>query len=93
MHTSGPSKPPVSPYLFLQAFGALEKVDATQAFDGETSQDAWNFLMRLLDRLRSEEINEVGRSPDEKTTVEKLLEGESTASVSTSSWIDIDDLG
>lgn len=85
MHAAGPNQPPVSPYLFLQAFGALEKGDATEAFDGETSQDAWDFLMRLLGHLQTEEINEVGRSLDEKTTVEKLFEGESLASVSTSS--------
>lgn len=80
MRAAGPE--PVSPYLFLQAFGALEKGDLAEAFDGETSQDSWDFLMRLLDHLRSEEINEVGRSPDEETTVEKILEGESVASVS-----------
>lgn len=80
MRGAGPR--PVSPYLFLQAFGALEKGDFLGAFDGETPQESWDFLMRLLDHLRSEEINEVGRSSDEETTVEKILEGESVTSVS-----------
>lgn len=73
----------VSPLLFLQAFGALKMEDAEHAFERRTSQDAQEFLMRLLDHLRTEGINKVGRSPDEKTIMETLLEGEYVASVST----------
>lgn len=35
-------------------------------------------------------INEVGRSPDGKTTAERLLGGGSVASVNISPWIDIE---
>lgn len=51
-------EPAVSPFLFLQAFGALEKDENGDSFNGETSECAWDFLMRLLYHLQSEESKE-----------------------------------
>lgn len=76
------SKSFVSPFLFLQAFGAVEKEDGQVVFNGENSMDAWDFLMRLLEHLQLEEEAEIGRDPAKKTTVQEYLEGESSAKAS-----------
>lgn len=78
MRTAGPEVETVSPILFSQAFGTLEQDFDGVPLDGVTSQDAWDFLMRLL-RRQAEEVKKTGMAED--AIVQKFFGAESKSSV------------
>ena len=80
MQTAKPGHGAVSPKMFCQAFGALEKDWNGLALDGMTSQDASDFLLRLLHRVEAEETNQ-GKCKDQ-SVVQKLFGGQTKSSVS-----------
>lgn len=80
IRTAGPEVENVSPILFSQAFGTLEQDLDGAPLDGVTSQDAWDFLMRLLRRLQAEEVKK-RTSTAEDAIVQKIFGGESKSSV------------
>lgn len=80
MQTAEPGLGAISAKLFCQAFGRLEKDWNGLALDGNTSQDAWDFLMRLLHRVEAEETSQ-GKCKDQ-SVVQKLFGGQTKSSVS-----------
>lgn len=77
MRTTQPAKEYVSPFLFTKALAVLDG----KTFDGETSQDAWEFLMHLLNQLKAEEAKQ-DSGPVKNTVVEKVFEGTTSSIVS-----------
>ncbi len=80
MQTAAPGRSAVSPIMFCQAFGTLEKDWDGLPLDGTTSQDASDFLMRLLHRVEAEETRE-GKCKDQ-SVVHTLFGGQTKSSVS-----------
>lgn len=66
-----------SPYLLTTVFALLEGED----FNGESSEDASDFLERLLSRLESEELKREPKAAQD-TVVQKGFGGKSETSVS-----------
>lgn len=56
LHDDGDSAP-VSPYVFLQAYGSFVQ-DGGENLDGESQQEAWQFVASLLQRLHQEDLAE-----------------------------------
>lgn len=79
MRTAKPGRNAVSPVLFCQAFGTLEKDWDGSSLDGTTSQDASDFLIRLLHRFQAEELRE-GKCED-RSIVQRLFGGQTESSV------------
>lgn len=79
MRTAEPGRTAVSPVLFCQAFGTLEKDWDGLPLDGTTSQDASDFLMRLLHRIQAEEKSK-GKFQNQ-SVVQKLFGGQTESSV------------
>ena len=77
MQTDQPAKEYVSPYLLTKALATL----GGETFDGETSQDAWEFLLYLLNHLKAEEA-ERNLETTKKTVVEKIFGGSTSSIVS-----------
>ena len=63
--------------MLTKAIAAL----GNNEFNGETSEDAWLFLMYLLDQLKAEQA-EQNPGTSGNTVVEKLFEGTTSSSVS-----------
>lgn len=78
MRTAEPGHTAISPALFCHAFGSLEQDWDGLPLDGTTSQDASDFLMRLLHRFQAEEVSE-GKRKDE-SVVHKLFGGQTESS-------------
>ena len=87
MRTAGPGQSAISPIVFCRAFGSLEQDWDGLPLDGSTSQDASDFLMRLLHRVQAEETGEgMHRDP---SVVQKLFGGLTESSVSDYYWDDL----
>lgn len=74
----------VSPYVFMQACGALFKDEYGSPLDGNTVQDAAQFLSELLKRLHDEEIVEGTEiaDPEKSSFVQELFHVQAVKQVS-----------
>ena len=74
----------ISPYVFMQACGALFEDEDGSPLDGETEQDAAHFLNALLKRLRDEEIMEgtEAADPGKPSLIDELFQVERGETVS-----------
>ncbi len=77
---------PVSPFEFLQAFGTLFRGSENKPLNGETSQDANDFVDELLSRLHDEETGVIEGHLAGSTLVQELFGVRTRVNVSSYLW-------